>query len=119
VDFENLKWSRYSESEIGFYYRHKEKKTKYFFGIWYDLWEKYEIPLSLCLSKSGNGASDWNIKLRKYISENYNDGIVIKEYDGWTCILFEYSFFKFDSGDDSKALSDMFYYVTEYADQIA
>jgi hypothetical protein len=117
--FEDVKWSNKSWYEIGFIYRNKKKKTEYFFGIWYDLWEQYGIPLSLCLSYSGKAPNQWHDKLFKYISENYSEGLFIKNYEGYTCILFNYSFFQFDKGDDVKALSDLFYDVTEQADSLA
>lgn len=118
-DYEDVKWSNKSYYEIGFYHRNKKKKTEYFFGIWYDLWEQYGIPLSLTLSYDGKAPNQWHDKLKKYIQTNFDEGLQIKDYEGYTCILFEHSFFKFDKGDDSKSLSDLYYKVTEHADALA
>lgn len=117
-EFEDIKWSRKSEIEFGFTYRNKGKGTEYFFGIWYDLWEQFGVPLSLCLSYAGTSNSDWYNKMKKYISSNYNNGIILKEFDGWICILFDYSFFKFDSGDDISTLVELYYDITEYGEYL-
>ena len=118
-EFADVKWSNKSNFEIGFYYRNKKKKTEYFFGIWYDLWEHYEIPLALTLWYYGKAPNQWHDRLKKYIRENFVKGLQIKDYEGYTCILFEYAFFKFDKGDDNKSLSDLYYKVTEQADILA
>jgi len=114
--YDDVKWSNKSHYEIGFYYQDKKKKTEYFFGIWYDLWEQYGIPLCITFNYNGKAPQQWHDKLKKFITNHYNEGLVIKDYEGYTCILFEYSFFKFDKGDDSSSLSDLYLKVTEYAD---
>ena len=117
--FEDVKWSNKSELEIGFYYRNKKKKTEYFFGIWYDLWETYGMPLSFVLNYQGKAPIQWHDNLKKFIATNFEEGLAVKDYEGYTWILFEYSYFKFDQGNDIERLSELYYKVTEYADKLA
>jgi hypothetical protein len=114
-----VKWSNNSHVEIGFIYRNKSKRTNYFFGIWYDLWEQYGIPLCITLDYSGKAPNQWHDKVKKFVTENYNEGVLLKDYHGYTCILFEYSFFKFDKGDDIGNLSSLYDEVTKYAEEQA
>ena len=116
---EEVKWSNKSQFEIGFNYRNKLKKTAYFFGIWYDLWEKYGIPLYITLDYGGKAPIQWHDKVKKFISDNYKEGLQEKDYEGFTCILFEHSFYQFDVGDDKEKLTKIFCEVTEYADAVA
>lgn len=117
--FEGVKWSNKKMDEIGFIYKNKSKGTEYFFGIWFDLWEQYGKPLSLSLSYTGKAPNEWHEKIKKFVVDNYSSGIQIKNFENWTCVLFEHSFFQFDKGDDNEKLSEFYYKVTEYADSIA
>jgi len=114
--YQDVSWSKNSDYEIGFYYRNKLKGTECFFGIWYDLWEKFDIPLCMTLGYKGKAPIEWHHKLKKYIEVNYPHGIQIKMFEDYTCILFEYSFFKFDKGDDIETLSNLYYKMSEFAD---
>jgi hypothetical protein len=117
--YEDVKWSTKSNFEIGFYFRNKKKKTEYFFGIWYDLWEHYGTPLCITFSYYGKAPNQWHDKLKKFIAVNFEEGLQVKDYEGYTCILFGYSYFKFDEGNDTIRLSDLYSKVTEYADALA
>lgn len=116
--FEDVKWSNKKMDEIGFIYKNKSKGTEYFFGIWFDLWEQYGIPLGLSLSYSGKAPNEWHKKVKNFILANYSSGIQIRNFENFTCILFEHSFFHFDNGDDNEKLTELYYKVTEYADSI-
>ena len=117
--YEDVKWSNKSDLEIGFIYKNKKKTTEYFFGIWYDLWETYGIPLSITFSYTGKAPVEWHDKLKSFISKNMEEGIIVKDYEGWTCVLFDYSYFKFDKGNDAERLSKFYFLTTDYADSIA
>jgi hypothetical protein len=114
----DVKWSNNSHEEIGFYYRNKIRKTEYFFGIWYDLWEHYEIPLSITFKYTGKAPVQWHDKVKAYILSKNIEGIRVVNFEGYICILFEYNFFKFDSGDDIDRLSEVYCDFTEYAETI-
>ena len=118
LEYEDVKWSNNSSTEIGFYCRNKKLQTEYFFGIWYDLWEQFEIPLSITFKYSGVAPLQWHDKVKAYIISKNIKGVRVENFQGYTCILFEYDYFKFDSGDDVKTLSSLYYDVTEYAETI-
>lgn len=117
-EYEDVKWSNNSQYEIGFYWKDRKKRTEYFFGIWYDLWEHYEIPLSITFKFDGKAPDQWHYKLQTFIKSKYKEGILVKHYDGYTCLLFDYSFFKFDKGNDIDSLSNVYYDTTEYAENL-
>lgn len=118
-EIENAEWSKRSDIEIGFIEKNKQKKTEHFFGIWYDLWEQFGFPLGLCLKYRGKAPTEWHEKLRTYISKRYTVGISLKQYESWTCVLFNYSFFEFDKGDDIKKLTSLYLDITKHADALA
>jgi hypothetical protein len=117
-EFEDVKWSNNSQFEIGFNYKNKKAGTEYFFGVWYDLWEHYEVPLAITFNYRGKAPVQWHDKLRSYIVAKNVEGIRVERFEEYTCILFEYNFFKFDGGDDIASLSAFYQEVTEYAEII-
>ena len=106
--YEGLKWSRDSNEEIGFYYKEKPIKCDVFFGIWYDLWEQFGIPLSIVVNYYDTAPIEFHNKLKSYIISKKIEGGRVEYFGDFTCLLFDYPFFEFDRGDDIKRLSILF-----------
>lgn len=117
--YEDLKWSNLSDSEIGFYHKDKKTRCEFFFGIWYDLWEHYEIPLCMTFAYDGHAPLEWHNRVKAKIRLSKTPGIRIESYQDFTCILFEYEYFKFDDGDDINRLSILYNELVDYGISIA
>jgi hypothetical protein len=99
-------WSNQSAIEIGFSLSNKITKSNIFFGIWFEAWESFEIPLCITIDFAGIDQQEkW--KLCKKILEKFKGGLkLVSDYQNYTLILIEHDFFNFK--DDEKRLAKLF-----------
>lgn len=114
--FDNLPWSNNSHYEIGFYYKNKTSKTSVFFGIYYDSWEFFGIPLCIAVDYKGKYPVEMNQKLKKLIESKTEKGVYFKDFNDLGLILFDHDYFNFE--DDADRLSDLFEEISTFVDSV-
>lgn len=103
-EYENAKWTTRRYGEYGFYDRSKETKCEIFFGVWFNLWEFFEIPVCICIDYYGTGKTAKHHQIKKWVEEKNISGIVFKDYEMYAIILFDESFFNFDESDITRCV---------------
>ena len=99
-EIEKPKWSNDSHAEIGFYEKNKTTGSNIFFGIWYEAWEFFGIPLCITLDYGGNSVTDKYNQIRKHIESKNEAGLYYKEFQDFALILFDHEFFNFKNDTD-------------------
>lgn len=107
-EFEDVTWSSRRSEELGFYFKDNPNKVKYFFGVWYDLWEYYGTPLSLVIDYWGKAPIQWHERLKLYLENTVGEHVQIVNYDGFTCLLFNYEYFEFEKNTHIDRLISLF-----------
>jgi hypothetical protein len=98
-------WSTKKGIELGFYKSNKQTKTSVFFGIWFDAWEHFGIPLSLNIDYKGKAPTEMHQKIKSFIEKKGIAGISYKNYRDLSIILIEESFFDYET--DADRLADL------------
>jgi hypothetical protein len=91
-------WSGKSHLEIGFYIKDKVTKSSIFFGIWFEAWESFGIPLSIVLDYGGKSATDRHNAIKKIIQGKNQSGLQFKDdYQGYALILINHEYLNFEN----------------------
>jgi hypothetical protein len=98
-------WSTKKGIELGFYKTNKQTKTSVFFGIWFEAWEDFGIPLSINIDYKGKAPVEMHQKIKSYIEKKGIAGISYKNYKDLSIILIEESFFDYET--DADRLADL------------
>ncbi len=98
--FDTKTWSSMKDIELGFYKIDKKTKTSVFFGIWFDAWQHFEVPLSIEIDYMGAAPGEMQQKIKSYIEKKGIKGISYKNYSELSVILIEESFFDYETDAD-------------------
>lgn len=102
---DKARWSNDSNEEIGFYREDKIIKSSIFFGIWFEAWAHFDIPVCITLYYGGNAARDKYQAIKKILENKKEQGLFFKEdYQGYAVILFEHSYYTFEEQKDEERL---------------
>ncbi|MGG9963078.1 hypothetical protein [Ferruginibacter sp. SUN106] len=111
-EFEKLSWSNNSQFEIGFFEKDMITKSSVFFGIWYELWNHFEIPLSIVINYKGKAPVEKHQSIKRYIESKKIKGIIFKDYSNFAVILFDYDFFNYEN--DVERTTRLFEEITQF-----
>src|SRR5439155_26493340 len=73
--FKKASWSSNSQAEIGFPLKDKISKSSIFFGIWYEAWESFGIPICITLDYMGKAVTDKYNDIKKAIENKGEKGL--------------------------------------------
>lgn len=94
--FKKVTWSNNSHCEIGFLFKDKITKSNIFFGIWYEAWESFGIPICITLNYTGKAKTDKITEIKKFIESKSEKGLIFKsDYNDYALILFQHEFYNF------------------------
>lgn len=108
--FEKLPWSNNSQVEIGFYQKDIITKTTIFFGIWYEAWNSFAIPLCIAIDYKGKAPFEKYQEIKSLIEMKKIQGLIFKDYQGYAMVLIDYDFYNFKNDNDR--LVDLFYEIS-------
>jgi hypothetical protein len=105
IELEPMRWTT-KTGEIGFYEKDKKNKREAFFGMWFEVWEKYGLPFCLSIDVPLNERSAKYPLIQKYVVASTDKGLKYIEYDGYAIVLFEWKYFNHDN--DAERLVKLF-----------
>jgi hypothetical protein len=94
--FDNARWSNNTHAEIGFYVKDKLSKTTLFFGIWFEAWKSYGIPMSIVIDYYGKDVTSRMKDIKQLIDNKTDKGLLFyPDYHSYGLILFEHIYYNF------------------------
>lgn len=105
-EIEKPSWSNQTPEEIGFYKRDKVSKSSIFFGIWYESWKFFGIPLCIAIDYQGNTPFDKIQKVKSFIIDKKIIGVRFSDFQDYALVLFDHNYFNFK--DDGDRLAKLF-----------